>query len=178
MKKGTLFLAIGVAMLLPVTAAQASLMNGSEGFVLFSVSTAPNANNVDACTSVNWGMMGTNGVGGGDFSTIPALTWMHSWTPVTLSNLSAWTFEKPGFGTWTTTGGNVTRPGSGLLHVSLTGTFTPDFGGFTASPGTAELSVNQSGGSVTGGLTFAVTPEPATLSLLALGGLAMLRRRR
>jgi len=61
----------------------------------------------------------------------------------------------------------------GALHLDVN--FPNSFGGTGGSNGTIEIlgwSYDPAG------LPMAVTPEPATMSLLALGGLAMIRRRR
>jgi hypothetical protein len=86
--------------------------------------------------------------------------------PLDIDDPSSWTFGS-GEGAWTTS------------------TFTPDPGGSLAGfdPTAAEMriSLNQSGSALSWGGTMSmdgpVIPEPMTMSILGLGGLALLRRR-
>lgn len=65
-----------------------------------------------------------------------------------------------------------------LLNVSLLDRLYPDFGGLTPARGDlAIVTVQDRNGDYTNGM-ITVVPEPATLSLLSLGALAMLRRRK
>jgi len=72
----------------------------------------------------------------------------------------------------------------GFLHFTLTGTFTPKGALAAEDPANAELriSLNQSGGALSWGSSMVASgppiPEPMTVSILALGGVALLRRRR
>lgn len=128
--------------------------------------------------------------GQGDFSAVPSLgtppditklTFLTS-SPMNLNNLTGWTFGSAAFGTWTTTSGTHTHPGTGFLNISLEGTFTPGtmFNGRTQSRGIATLSFNKSGGSTSFNGTFAMVPEPSSIVVLVggLGTLLALRRRR
>lgn len=85
-------------------------------------------------------------------------------------------------------GGGV-KGSSGLVQFAgmLTGTYQPfGFNGIVAAPGSdaALVDIRMNGGAFDGsdGLMYVddvtLTPEPATMVLLCLGGLAMIRRRR
>ena len=93
----------------------------------------------------------------------------------------AWTFTSVN-GSWTTATFLNIDPAAtnGYLDFLLTGTFTPAgaLAGFAPTPAEMRISLNQTGATVNWTSTMNMIPEPMTMSLLAIGGLAMLRRRR
>ncbi|MBT3200494.1 MAG: PEP-CTERM sorting domain-containing protein [Phycisphaerales bacterium] len=122
----------------------------------------------------------------GDFAPVayaPANT-----TPLDTTAPLTWTFNAPGVGIWTTFS-LVTidpTPSDGFIEFFLTGAFTPDPNGslnnFAPSNGEMRLSLTKTGPSVSMSGTLMTdgtdVPEPATMSMLAIGALAMLKRRR
>jgi hypothetical protein len=104
---------------------------------------------------------------------------------VTLLNIntpSAWTFSNTD-GIWATSSfvNGYPAADNGFLNFILTGTLTPSQTGsmssFAPTPGEVRISLSQSGSRASWGGTMDMVPEPMSMSALALGGLALLRRR-
>lgn len=123
----------------------------------------------------------------GDFAPVPYAP--ASTIPLDVTSPLTWTFNAPGVGDWTTLSLTPidTTPGDGFIEFFLTGTFSPDpagsLSGFAPSAGEMRLSLTQTGPSVSWSGTMITdgtppVPEPATMSMLAIGALAMLKRRR
>ncbi|MDP6634476.1 MAG: PEP-CTERM sorting domain-containing protein [Phycisphaerae bacterium] len=123
--------------------------------------------------------------GTGDLAGIPALAPVTASGPLDITDPLVWTFSSPE-GTWTTEtfSIDVSELAGGYLDFFLTGVFTPAGPLAGLEPASAELriSLNQGGPVVSWGgsmtMTGPVIPEPMTMSILGVGGLALLRRRR
>jgi hypothetical protein len=98
-----------------------------------------------------------------------------------INNLNAWAFTSDQ-GNWQTTGSSIdaSKIAVGNIDFLLEGEFTPSgtLGGLAPSIAEMRISLNQTGGSVNWTATMAMIPEPATMSLLGLGALAIIRKRR
>jgi hypothetical protein len=97
-----------------------------------------------------------------------------------INNGLDWTFASDQ-GDWETltfdmSNGNVA---DGYIDFLLTGTFTPKgtLAGFDPAPAELRISLNQTGSTLNWASTMNMVPEPMTMSLLAIGGLAILKRR-
>ncbi|MBL7218947.1 MAG: PEP-CTERM sorting domain-containing protein [Phycisphaerae bacterium] len=134
-------------------------------------------------------MIGAGGGGSGDFaalpftliSTAPAPSPPGVPAPLDINNGTAWAFTSAN-GDWTTSTFLNIDPAAtnGYLDFLLTGTFTPKgaLAGFDPTPAEMRISLNQTGSTVNWTSTMNMIPEPMTASLLAIGGFALLRRRR
>ena len=132
-------------------------------------------------------MVGNGGGGIGDFETLPfTFITAGGLDTSTQATAEAWTFSSTN-GDWATSTFTTVSSSANYIDFLLTGIFTPKgalLATTNADPTLAELriSLNQSGGTVNWTSTMMMTsdpiPEPATLSLLAIGGLALLRKRR
>ena len=97
----------------------------------------------------------------------------------------AWTFDS-WQGSWKTTSFANIAPlaPDGFLDFFLTGVFTPNptglLSGFDATSAEMRISLNQSGPSPSASWSGSMNmvPEPTTMSLMCIGGLSLLRRRR
>ncbi|MCP4376018.1 MAG: PEP-CTERM sorting domain-containing protein [bacterium] len=114
------------------------------------------------------------------FSTVPDLT-IATAGALDTTDGTAWGFTSTE-GDWTTTTFSIVSSTTNYLELLLTGTFTPNgtgtLAGYAANGGDMRISLTQSGTSVSWGGTMNMTPEPMTMSLLGLGSLALIRRRR
>ncbi len=121
--------------------------------------------------------------GTGDFAGMPFT--MISTVSLDINNGTAWTFTSD-VGDWTTDtfvmdNSNVA---DGYIDFFLTGAFTPKgaYAGFEPASADLRISLNQTGESLnwtsTMDMTGPIIPEPATMSMLGLGALALLRRKR
>lgn len=122
--------------------------------------------------------------GTGDFAAIADDTAVTS-SVLNLNNLTGYTVSTAGFGTWVTTSGSFELINPNLLGISLLGTFTPDFGGFTAAPAKQFIAIVRFGrGYLWSGTIespdLTIIPEPAPIALIGIGlaGLALIRRKR
>ncbi len=103
--------------------------------------------------------------------------------PLDINNPTTWTFDRPE-GSWATDSFVNIYPAAsnGFLSFFLTGTFTPSpknsLSGFDPTPAEIRISLNQSGSRASWGGTMDMVPEPMSMSALAMGALALLRRRR
>jgi hypothetical protein len=102
--------------------------------------------------------------------------------PLDINAPTTWTFDRPE-GSWTTSSFVNIAPASaaqGYLDFFLTGIFTPAAGGslsvFDPTPAEIRISLNQSGPRTSWGGTMNMVPEPMSMIILSLGGMAMLRR--
>jgi len=121
--------------------------------------------------------------GDGDFAgldVVPAIT-----DPLDITDPTAWTFTSD-LGSWTTTSFLNTDPSAanGFLAFQLTGVFAPNPNGllaaFEPSPANMRISLTQSGSTprASWGGSMSMIPEPMTATILGVGCLAILRRRR
>ena len=172
--------------------AQATMIEGSSIVSAFMVSQ----NGADLASSTLFTPIGPTGGGslymyGGvdDFALLPAPPALIPCTAPTLdiTDGTSWEFTCTGEGKWETTEFTIVTSTTNYLDLLLTGTFTPDPSGLLKdsfgapldpTPGTLRISLNQSGPIVGWTGTMTMVPEPMTMSLLAVGGLALLRRRR
>ncbi|MDP6045146.1 MAG: PEP-CTERM sorting domain-containing protein [Phycisphaerae bacterium] len=119
--------------------------------------------------------------GSGDFTTMP-FDFVTA-DPLDINNGVGWTFSSL-TGDWTTDSFTMddSQVDDGYIDFFLTGIFAPNPNGALApfEPSIAEMriSLNRTGSSVSWTSTMNMTPEPATMSLLGLASLALLRRRR
>jgi len=117
----------------------------------------------------------------GDFVGLPFT--LATTTSVEPADLAAFAFTS-GVGDWTTTSGSVITSTDEFLDILLLGSFFPSgsLAGFEPATGELRIQMDQSGTSVgmtgTMVMTGPIVPEPATMSMLGLGALALLRRRR
>jgi len=89
-------------------------------------------------------------------------------------------------GDWVTTSGSIITSSSDFLDILLIGEFTPKGtladAGLAPAAGELRIQMNQSGTSVgwtsTMVMTGPIIPEPMTMSILGLGGVVLLKRRR
>jgi hypothetical protein len=102
--------------------------------------------------------------------------------PLDINDPTTWTFDRPE-GSWTTSSFVNIDPatgGEGYLDFFLTGIFTPAAGGslsdFDPTPAEIRISLNQSGPRTSWGGTMNMVPEPMSMIMLSLGGMALLRR--
>jgi len=125
--------------------------------------------------------------GTGDLAIISDLTIATASGPLDINTPLPWAFSTPE-GTWTTLTSNVdnSNVGDGYIDFFLIGMYTPNpagsLSGFGPASGEMRISLNQTGPVVSWGGTMTMTgpviPEPMTMSILGLGGLAILGRRR
>jgi len=119
--------------------------------------------------------------GSGDFAGLPYT--LITADTLDTADLEAWTFTSSE-GSWVTITGSIVTSNADFLEVLLTGTFTPVGTLSSSDPAAGEvlISLNQAGTSVgwtsTMNMTGPPIPEPMTMSILGMGGLAIFRRRR
>jgi hypothetical protein len=123
----------------------------------------------------------------GDLTAIPDGTGFGPLTLDLTDLLAAFTFAHASFGSFVPTSAVVTTQTASLLDVSFLGIFTPGAGlaGFDPTSVLIDVALSFSGaeGGVLDGTvrltsTDAAVPEPGVAAMLALGAVALLRRRR
>lgn len=123
--------------------------------------------------------------GTGDLAVIPPLNVATASGPIDIGSPIPWSFTD-GFGTFEAVTFDVEPAPAGFRNFFLTGTYTPDVSGPLGhlAPASADMriSLTQTGDAVSWSGTMTMTgpivPEPATMSLLGIGALALLRRKR
>ncbi len=174
--------AVAVATLLSGVSAQAGYLNGSAGFTMDltpgsgTLTTPQNASNVIKQSG-----------GSLDFANalIPAGT---AWGDFAISSpiSSTLSISNGTFGTFVASSAVDNISGSFRL-ITLTGLFTPGSlfaGGSLVTPATINMTLNETGGTITGSFTMAMNPpppaavpEPASMAIFGLGALGIAARR-
>jgi len=162
--------------------------NGSVDIEFKSLNSGQNvtlSNGVNVAAASAWGNWGGNGgisgVGGTFETVLDYNLGIEEGNPlsatITLSGLTSGTQYQIQFFA-DSTGSNTQKISGSDSMNSLTGKFVT--GTFTADATSQVLTVTYTDNNfaVANALTIGVIPEPATLGLLALGGLAMLKRKR
>jgi hypothetical protein len=178
-----LAIGLGVALALVATSStsRAGMLVGSFSLAGFTVTS--NGANLSVSTMISAASTLTSGPGTKDYSPIPVGTNFGPNT-VDLTNLKAFTFSNASFGSFATSSGLVVQQTQNFLDIFLDGTFTPgpSLSGFDPTLSSVRISINQSGTSLSEGITLTSppltrpdpAPEPASLIALGIGALGVL----
>src|SRR5271169_3425913 len=164
----------------------ASAISGSLPFVAFNLTL--NGSNLATSTLDSAPQTSSSGTGLGDFSVVPFVTNFGSASLdlLTIGAGGGFSISNATYGNFVASSGSITTKTPSFLNVVLGGVYTPGPGipGVTSAPAVVNLSLNQTGSSVSASFTLATppaVPEPGTMALLGLGSLVLasvLRRRR
>lgn len=181
--------ALGVLLSLAMgMSAQADLITGS--LPLAGIGVTQNGADLSVSDKIYTSCELTTSRGTGDLARIDQMLIFFN-TDIYLNDADTgfghYSFWNNSWGTFTANSGTIVQRTADFLDLFMEGLFTPSANGglkdFDATPATVRVSINQSGGSLSQGVTLDVAPvpEPSSLALLGIGstvGLIAVGRRR